>query len=52
MGITFIVFALYVILASVIRSYLINSSKAVKRLQQAFAVILAGFAVQLALSER
>jgi threonine/homoserine/homoserine lactone efflux protein len=52
MGITFIVFILYGILASGIRAYLMNSSKAVKRLQQVFAVILAGFAVQLALSEK
>jgi threonine/homoserine/homoserine lactone efflux protein len=51
MGLTFIVFALYGILASGISTYLINSSKAVKRLQQAFAVILAAFAVKLALSE-
>ena len=52
MGITLIVFALYGILASGISAYLVNSSKAVKRLQQAFAVILAGFAVKLALSQR
>jgi threonine/homoserine/homoserine lactone efflux protein len=52
MGITLIVFALYGILASGVSAYLTNSSKAVKRLQQAFAVILAGFAVQLALSEK
>ena len=52
MGLTFIVFALYGMLASGIRTYLINSSKAVKRLQQAFAVILAAFAVKLAFSEK
>jgi threonine/homoserine/homoserine lactone efflux protein len=52
MGITLIVFALYGILASGISAYLVNSSKAVKRLQQAFAVILAGFALKLALSEK
>lgn len=52
MGITFIVFAFYGILSSGISAYLMNSSKAVKRLQQAFAVILAGFAVKLALSEK
>ena len=52
MGITLLVFALYGILASGISSYLANSSKAVKRLQRTFAVILAGFAVQLGLSER
>jgi threonine/homoserine/homoserine lactone efflux protein len=52
MGITLIVFALYGILASGISAYLVNSSNAVKRLQQAFAVVLAGFAVQLGLSDR
>ena len=52
MGITLIVFALYGILASGISAYLVNSSRAVKRIQQAFVVILAGFAIQLGLSER
>jgi threonine/homoserine/homoserine lactone efflux protein len=52
MGITFVVFALYGILASGIRAYLMRSSQTVKRMQQAFAVILAGFAVQLAFSEK
>ena len=52
MGITLIVFALYGILASWISAHLANSSKAVKRLQQTFAVVLAGFAIQLGLSER
>ena len=51
MGLTFLIFALYGILASGISAYLINSSRAVKRLQQAFAAILALFAVKLALSE-
>jgi threonine/homoserine/homoserine lactone efflux protein len=52
MGMTFIVFALYGILASGVCAYLMKSSKAVKRLQQVFAVILAAFAVELALSEK
>ena len=52
MGITIIVFALYGILASGVSAYLLNSPKTVKRVQRAFAVILAGFAVKLALSER
>ena len=51
MGMTFLIFALYGILVSGISAYLINSSRAVKRLQQAFAAILAIFAVKLALSE-
>ncbi|HKJ28088.1 MAG TPA: LysE family translocator [Anaerolineales bacterium] len=52
MALTFAVFALYGILASSVRTYLLNSSKAVKRIQQTFAVILAGFAVKLAFSEQ
>ena len=51
MALTFIVFAGYGIMASAVRTYLMNSVKAVKRLQRTFAVILAGFAVELALSE-
>ncbi|HMB23392.1 MAG TPA: LysE family translocator [Anaerolineales bacterium] len=49
---TFIVFALYGILASSVSVYLMNSSKLMKRFQQAFAVILAAFAVKLVLSEK
>lgn len=52
MMLTLVVFALYGILASSIRTYLMKSSKAVKRLQQTFAVLIAGFAVKLALSEK
>ena len=52
MGLTLIVFALYGILASGISAHLMNSSKAMKRLRQAFALLLAGFAVKLALSDR
>jgi threonine/homoserine/homoserine lactone efflux protein len=52
MGITVLVFAVYGILASGVSKYLINSSKAVKRIQQACALILAAFAVRLALSEK
>jgi threonine/homoserine/homoserine lactone efflux protein len=52
MGITFVVFALYGVLASGISAYLANSVQAVKRLQQAFAIILAIFAVRLGLSEQ
>lgn len=52
MVMTFIIFALYGILASGISTYLLNSSKVVKRFQQAFAAILAVFAVKLALSEK
>jgi threonine/homoserine/homoserine lactone efflux protein len=52
MLITFVVFALYGILSSGISAYLMKSSNAVRRMQRAFAVILAGFAVQLAVSEK
>jgi threonine/homoserine/homoserine lactone efflux protein len=52
MGITLIVFALYGILASGVSAYLVNSSTTVKRVQRTFALILAGFAVKLALSEK
>lgn len=53
MSITLIVFALYGILASGISAYMTDSSsKAMKRIQQTFAVILAGFAVKLAFSEK
>jgi threonine/homoserine/homoserine lactone efflux protein len=52
MGLTLIVFALYGILASGVSTYVANSTQAVKRLQQAFAVILAGFAIKLALTEK
>ena len=52
MGITLIVFALYGILASTVSTYLANSTNAVRRLQQIFALLLAGFAVKLALSEK
>jgi threonine/homoserine/homoserine lactone efflux protein len=52
MGMTFIVFAVYGVLASAISAYLMKSSRLVKRFQQAFAVLLAAFAVKLALSEK
>ena len=52
MGMTFVIFALYGILASKISSYLINSPKAIKRIQRSFAIIFAALAVQLAFSEQ
>lgn len=52
MAITLLVFALYGVLSSSISIYLMKSSKVIKRIQQAFAAILAGFAVQLAVSEK
>ena len=52
MGLTLIVFAVYGLLASGISAYLMHSARAVRRMQQAFALILAGFAVKLALSDK
>jgi len=52
MGMTFLVFALYGILASGISQYLTNSPKAIKRVQRSFAVIFAALAAQLALTEQ
>jgi len=52
MGLTFVVFALYGVLASGISSYLINSPNAVRRTQRSFALIFAVLAAQLAFTER
>lgn len=52
MGLTFVVFVLYGILSSGISVYLSKSMNAIKRVQQTFAIILAGFAIKLALSEK
>lgn len=52
MVMTLIVFVLYGILASGVSTYLINSSKGIKHFQQAFAVLFAGLAVKLALTEK
>ncbi len=48
---TLIVFILYGLLASAISSWLMRSSRMVKRFQQASALVLAGFAAKLALSD-
>ena len=52
MGMTFVIFALYGILASWISTYLMRSPKAIRRLQRSFAVIFAALALKLALSEQ
>jgi threonine/homoserine/homoserine lactone efflux protein len=52
MGMTFVVFVLYGILASWISVYLTKAPRAIKRIQRSFAVIFAALAAQLALSER
>lgn len=52
MGMTFIVFCLYGLLASHVSQYLIGSSKVTKYLQRCFAVSFALLATKLALTER
>lgn len=52
MGMTFVIFAVYGILASGVRSYFTNSPKVIRRIQQSFALILAALAAELALSEQ
>jgi threonine/homoserine/homoserine lactone efflux protein len=52
MAMTFIIFALYGILASAISNFLVNSPKAIRGMQRSFALIFAGLAVKLALSEQ
>ena len=52
MGMTFIIFALYGILASGISKHLINSPKAIRRMQRSFALIFVGLAAKLAFSKQ
>ncbi|MEJ2748431.1 MAG: LysE family translocator [Anaerolineae bacterium] len=52
MGMTFVIFALYGILASGISTRLLNSPNATRRMQRSFALIFAGLAAKLAFSER
>jgi threonine/homoserine/homoserine lactone efflux protein len=52
MGLTLVIFALYGILASGVRTYLMNSPKSIRRMQRSFAVLFAALAVQLALSKK
>jgi threonine/homoserine/homoserine lactone efflux protein len=52
MGMTLVIFALYGILASGISTYLINSPRAIRRMQRSFAIIFAALAAKLALSEQ
>jgi len=51
MGMTLVIFAMYELLASVIRKYLTNSPKTIRWLQRSFALVFACLAVKLALSE-
>lgn len=52
MGMTFVIFALYGILAGGISTYLIKSPKAFRRMQRSFAIIFAALATKIALSEQ
>jgi threonine/homoserine/homoserine lactone efflux protein len=52
MGMTFVIFVLYGILASVISKYLINSPKTIRRIQRSFAIVFAVLAVKLAITEQ
>ena len=52
MGMTFVIFALYGMLASGVSAYLTNSPKVIKRIQHSFAVVFAVLAAQLAFSEQ
>ena len=52
MGMTFVIFALYGILASWISIYIMNSPKIMRGLHRSFAVIFAALAVKLALSKQ
>ncbi len=52
MGMTFIIFALYGILASGVSKYLVNSPKAIRGMQRSFALIFVGLAAKLALSKQ
>ena len=52
MLLTLLIFILYGLLASRVSSYLLNSPKAIRRVQKSFALVFAGLAVRLALSEQ
>ncbi|MBN2499282.1 MAG: LysE family translocator [Anaerolineales bacterium] len=52
MGMTLVIFAAYGVLASAISKTLIQSPKALRRMQRSFALIIAGLAAKLALSEQ
>lgn len=52
MGMTLFFFMIYGILASVISGFLLNSPKRIRWMQRSFALIFAGLAIKLALSEQ
>lgn len=52
MAMTYVIFALYGVLASAVSKHLIGSRKASRRMQRGFAMVFAGLAAKLALSEQ
>jgi threonine/homoserine/homoserine lactone efflux protein len=52
MLLTLLIFVLYGILASGVSTYLLNSPKIIRRVQKTFALVFAGLAVRLAVSEQ
>jgi threonine/homoserine/homoserine lactone efflux protein len=52
MLLTLLIFVLYGILASGVSTYLLNSPKIIRRVQKSFALVFAGLAVRLTISEQ
>lgn len=52
MGMAMAVFLVYGLLASAVRAYVVRSSRAVRRAQRGFAVLLGVLAARLALAEQ
>jgi threonine/homoserine/homoserine lactone efflux protein len=52
MLLTLLIFVLYGILASGVSTYLLNSPKIIRRVQKSFALVFAGLAVRLTMSEQ
>ena len=52
MAVTFLVFAVYGLLASSIRNWVVNSPRALALLRRSFAAIFAGLSVELVLTDR
>lgn len=52
MGVTFVVFVIYGLFAHGMRRYILGSDRIMRSVQRSFAVVFAGLAAKLALSER
>ena len=52
MGVTFVVFVVYGLFAHSMRHYILSSDKVIRITQRSFAVVFAGLAAKLAVSER